>query len=61
MRSPKPEPKTCTEAADRFREWHNAAWDRDNRARFKAVADTLAMFGAAPVPQKMLDTYDFSR
>lgn len=61
MRTPKPDPKTCKEAAERFREWADVCPYKAQRDTYKGQAEILAMFGDAPVPQALTEVYDFGR
>lgn len=54
----KTEPKTCREAAARFREWARKA-GAQSRIRLEGHAEILDMFGDAPVPVALLEKFDF--
>lgn len=54
-------PTTCREAAARFREWaERSPYERD-AGRYEACADILEAFGDAPVPQDIINNWDFTR
>jgi hypothetical protein len=54
-----PIPKTCLEAAGRFRTWAQNADYKDEASRHYARAEILAAFGLAPVPESILRDWNF--
>lgn len=54
-----PTPKTCLEAAARFRTWADISSFKDQAARHRARADILEAFGLAPVPEAILRDWNF--
>jgi hypothetical protein len=58
---PLPIPTTCAEAAARFHEWADKTNSEIDRHKYEARADILETFGDAPVPEKLLAEWDFTR
>jgi hypothetical protein len=57
----KPLPQTCLEAASRFREWAEQSNTRQSQVRLEGQAEILEAFGDAPVPQTLINDWDFER
>ena len=58
---PREIPSTCREAAARFREWSERTPYAHDAARLSTAAQVLDCFGDAPVPQALLEEWDFER
>ena len=58
---PRENPRTCREAAARFRESANDSPYVQQKVRTLGRAEVLDCFGDAPVPEKLLQDYDFSK
>jgi hypothetical protein len=58
---PRENPKTCREAAAFFRQSADNCPYPQQKARNLGRAEMLEFFGDAPVPEKLLQDYDFSR
>ena len=54
-------PTTCQEAAARFREWARKASTREEVKALNARAEILEAFKGTPLPQAIVDTWDFAR
>jgi hypothetical protein len=55
-----PLPKTCTEAADRIASQYSGMYTASAHVMLE-VAFTLKAFGETPVPQPILDRWEWSR
>lgn len=53
-------PKTCRDAAMRFRSAVSGSYTEQAR-EYRAIAKVLMMFADQPTPQALLDEYDWSR
>ena len=54
-----PDPKTCSEAAKRLREQTGVTYERERNLR--EIAFIIGSFGDTPVPQALLDHWDWSK
>lgn len=59
MKTPKPEPTTCAEAADRLASKYEGHYDAHAR-HVRDIAFILKAFGETPVPKPILDRYEWS-
>lgn len=53
-------PKTCSEAAERLRRWAYESFDPQSYCRYVGAADVLEAFGDQPIPQALLNNWDFA-